>query len=223
MIEKDSFVKIEYTAKIASTGEVFDTTNEADAKAAGLQMQGGYGPVVIAVGAGQVVPGLEEAIQTAEVGKQTTVQVPVEKAFGERKQELMMLVPLSKFQKAGYDPKPGMVMELDGRPAVIQSITSGRVRVDFNPPLAGQALTYTFKVTEVIKDSKGKVTALAAQLPAVKVDMQGTVAVVEVASSVALSENYIQRKATFLSSVIGLVKDVTSVRVTEQFDRPKSN
>lgn len=220
MIEKNSFVKLEYTAKITSTGQVFDTTSEVDAKAAGLKMQDDYGPVVISVGAGQVVLGLEEAIQNADVGKEVTVQVPVEKAFGERKQDLIMLVPLSKFQKAGYDPKPGMVMELDGRPAVIQSISSGRVRVDFNLPLAGQEITYTFKVVELIKDTKSKVAALAAQIPVVKVDMQGSVAAIEVASDVALSENYVQRKANFLSSVISLIKDVTGVRVTEQFDRP---
>ena len=220
MIEKNSFVKLEYTAKITSTGEVFDTTREVDAKTAGIQMQGGYMPVVICVGAGQVVPGLDEAIQNADAGKDITVNIPVDKAFGERKQELMMLVPLSKFQKAGYDPKPGMVMELDGKPAVIQSITSGRVRVDFNPPLAGQEITYNFKVIEVIKETKGKVAALAEYVPAVKVDMQGTVAIVEVSSDTALSENYIQRKATFLTNVISLIKDVTAVRVTEQFDRP---
>lgn len=220
-IEKGCFVKVDYTGRIASTGEVFDTTSEDVAKAAGLKMDF-YKPVVIAVGAGQVVRGFDEAIENCEVGVEVTVQVPTELAFGERRQDLLMLVPLSKFQKAGFDPKPGMVMELDGKPAVIQAISSGRVRVDFNLPLAGQALVYSFKVLEVIKDAAGKVLALAERLPAVKVDVPKGVAIasVEVASEVALSEGYVQRKARFLSSVFSLVKEVNSVRVIEQFDRP---
>ncbi|MBN2518690.1 MAG: hypothetical protein JXB14_07605, partial [Candidatus Altiarchaeota archaeon] len=62
--------------------------------------------------------------------------------------------------KQGMTPVPGMVFEVEGRPARIQSVSGGRVMVDFNHPLAGKETEYKVKVREVAKTENDKIKYL---------------------------------------------------------------
>ncbi|MEW5955264.1 MAG: peptidylprolyl isomerase, partial [Candidatus Micrarchaeota archaeon] len=140
------FVRLEFTGKDAS-GKVFETTREQDAKAGGLfDPRAKYSPALVVVGRGHLLPGLDEALAGAEEGTEQNIVIPKEKAFGNRDPNLVRLVPLSQFKQANVEPLPGAVVELDGRRARVQSADGGRVRVDFNHELAGQDLSYSFKV-----------------------------------------------------------------------------
>jgi FKBP-type peptidyl-prolyl cis-trans isomerase 2 len=55
---------------------------------------------------------------------------------------------------------PGEYFDIDGMQAKIQSVSGGRVRVDFNNPLAGKALTYDLKVIRKIEEDKEKIEKL---------------------------------------------------------------
>ena len=68
--------------------------------------------------------------------------------FGKRKPELIRLVKISEFRKRGINPIPGLIVNINGFPAVILSVSGGRVLVDFNNPLAGK------KIKIVVKDIK---------------------------------------------------------------------
>jgi len=55
---------------------------------------------------------------------------------------------------------PGMILTLDGAIARVKSVTSGRVVIDYNHPLAGEQVIYSIKVHEVITDDKKKIEAI---------------------------------------------------------------
>jgi FKBP-type peptidyl-prolyl cis-trans isomerase SlyD len=56
---------------------------------------------------------------------------------------------------------PGLVVVLENNlPGRIQSVSGGRVRIDFNHELAGKTLEYELKIEEKIADEKDKIKAL---------------------------------------------------------------
>ena len=98
-VAKKDVIRLHYTGRIKETGEIFDTTYEDVAKEAGIYSEKGiYGPVPIAVGAGHVIKGLDEALEGLEVGKKYTIEVPPEKAFGRREEKSRRLCPVEESQ-----------------------------------------------------------------------------------------------------------------------------
>lgn len=165
-VEKGDVIKLRYTGKIKETGEIFDTTEEEVAKQAGIYKENGvYGPVPIAVGAGHVIKGLDEALEGLEVGKKYEIEVPPEKGFGKRDRKLIKTFTLGQFRRQGIIPFPGMPVEIEtesGRKLKgrVLTVSGGRVRVDFNHPYAGKHLVYEVEVVEKIDDPIEKVKAM---------------------------------------------------------------
>lgn len=164
-VKKGDLVRLEYTGKVAANGEVFETTDESVARKAGIyQADGIYGPKLILFGSGSVMPGVEEAILSCQEGVTANFTVPPEKGFGVRIPELARVMPEKEFSKQGVQPAPGMRLTMDGIFSRVKSVTSGRVVVDFNNPLAGESLLYSLKVIEVISDDRKKIDAILASL-----------------------------------------------------------
>jgi FKBP-type peptidyl-prolyl cis-trans isomerase 2 len=57
-------------------------------------------------------------------------------------------------------PIPGYVFNFDGKLAKILSANGGRVRVDFNNPLAGKTVIYSLNVKRVVSDLNEKIKSL---------------------------------------------------------------
>ena len=165
-VEKGDVIKLRYTGRIKETGEIFDTTDEEIAKKAGIYREDGvYGPVPIAVGAGHVIKGLDEALEGLEVGKKYEIEVPPEKGFGKRDRKLIKTFTLGQFRRQGIIPFPGMPVEIEtegGRKLKgrVLTVSGGRVRVDFNHPYAGKHLVYEVEIVEKIEDPIEKVKAM---------------------------------------------------------------
>lgn len=143
-MEKGSFVRINYVGKIKQTKEVFD--------------EGKNIPIII--GEGFVIKGLDEELEKMKVGERKVVEIPPEKGFGKRDSKLIKLIPLSEFKKNNTSPYPGMVIRANGLYGRVLSVESGRVKVDFNHPLAGKLLEYEIEIKEEIKDTEARVKAL---------------------------------------------------------------
>lgn len=160
-VAKKDVIRLHYTGKIKETGEIFDTTYEEVAKEAGIYREGAiYGPVPIAVGAGHVLKGLDEKLEGLKVGEKCKIELSPEKAFGKRDPKLIKTLTLGQFKRHGVHPFPGLEVEIDGRRARILSVSSGRVRVDFNHPYAGKTVIYEVEVVEKIEDPIEKVKGL---------------------------------------------------------------
>lgn len=159
MVAKGSLVKVEYEAW-TEDGELFDTTKRDVAKAHGKFSENVvYEPLPVLVGSGRVIPGFDEALEAADVGKEVDVTIGPGKAFGPRDPSKVDTVPFREFQKQEVTPYPGMRLQHQGKMATVTNVSPGRVRIDYNSPLAGKALRYKFTITEEVTDPEAKVRA----------------------------------------------------------------
>ena len=102
-------------------------------------------------GYGNTLPKIEQALEGQEPGFQATLALPPEDAFGLRDEDLMRTIPRSQFPPG---VKVGGQLEgrgSDGREQVfnVTKIKGDIVLLDGNHPLAGKALRFTVKVTDV--------------------------------------------------------------------------
>ncbi len=158
MLRKGDFVKIDYDAWIASNNKLFDTTSKSTAEKNGLE--GELGPQTIILGARHVIAGLDEEIQKHETGQEFEAVIPPDKAFGSRNPELIKLIPINEFRKRNMRPIPGLTLDFQGLQGIITSASGGRVRVDFNHPLAGRSVKYKVRILSQITDKKEQVQAI---------------------------------------------------------------
>jgi len=157
-MKEGDFIRIDYVGRIKDTGEIFDLTIEEVAKKEGIyDEKREYKPVPIIVGENFVINGLDRALINMNVGEKKTIELKPEEAFGERRAELIKVFPLSFFEKQNVKPEPGMIVNISGIYGRIQSCESGRVRVDFNNPLAGKDIIYEVEIKEVVEDDKNRI------------------------------------------------------------------
>ncbi|MGC9434685.1 MAG: FKBP-type peptidyl-prolyl cis-trans isomerase [Methanomicrobiales archaeon] len=155
-IREGDFILLRYTGRFDDT--VFDTTDEETARDEDIHNpEAHYGPIVIRVGSGHVIPGLDEALVGREKGEEGEVEVPPEKGFGERDEDLIESISITRFKDK---PKPGMRVKTDEREGVVVGVIGRRAKVDFNPPLAGETLHYTFTIDGVVEDPAEQIQGL---------------------------------------------------------------
>ena len=160
-MEEGDFIHIDYVGRISESNEIFDLTKENIAKENGIYNPNfKYGPVPVILGAHHIVKGLEDELVKMKIGQKKKITVRPEDALGKRNPELSRLIPLSEFKKRDIDPFPGMPIVQNGMRGRILSVSGGRVRVDFNHPLAGKTLEYDVKIEKKITGVKEKVMAI---------------------------------------------------------------
>ncbi|MHC6204319.1 FKBP-type peptidyl-prolyl cis-trans isomerase [Breznakiellaceae bacterium SP9] len=136
-ITKDRFVSFSYTLTDADK-QVLDSANEAE-------------PLVYLHGFGDIIPGLERALEGRNEGDSFVVTIPAADAYGQRDEDLVAEVPIKKFE--GEDIEVGMEFHArieDGYHAfIITRIEGDTVTVDGNPPFAGKDLTFDITILNV--------------------------------------------------------------------------
>ena len=102
-------------------------------------------------GLGNIIPGLEEALEGKIQGEKLNVSVPAAKGYGERNDQ--MVQELSKDQFGNEDAKPGMQFQAEGQHGpfivTVTKIEGDIITVDGNHPLAGVDLHFDVEITEV--------------------------------------------------------------------------
>ena len=160
-MKQGDFIEIDFTGRIAATNEIFDLTSEETAKSEGIyNPKQNYGPALVIIGARMVIPGVEKELLSMKVGEEKEFTVPPDKGFGFRDPRLVRVISIASFAKQRINPVPGMFVTIDNRQARVQSVSGGRVRVDFNNPLAGKELTYRMRIVKEIRPAKDKVSSL---------------------------------------------------------------
>lgn len=111
-------------------------------------------PATLALGTGELAPGLERCVDEAEAGKRCVFLLEPEQAFGERRAELLQDVPRAAFPY-GVALAPGAAVELSGAQGerlvgVVLEDAGEALRVDFNHPLAGRRLRFELEVLSVL-------------------------------------------------------------------------
>lgn len=161
IMQHGDFVEVDYVGRVKITGDVFDLTSEEVAKKEKIHdPKAPYGPALIIVGSQMTINGVMKELEQMNIGEERTFDVLPQEAFGLRDAKLIKILPASKFIENKINPVPGEYFDIDGMQAKIQSVSGGRVRVDFNNPLAGKALTYDLKVIRKIEEDKEKIEKL---------------------------------------------------------------
>ncbi len=160
-MKNGDFVEIHYVGKIKESGKIFDVTDETIAKKANIyNEETTYEPIQAIVGAGHVIKGLDESLLDIEVGETKAFEVTPDKGFGKRDSSLLQTMHLNDFKKHGVFPRAGLKIEVNGHWATVRSVSSGRVKLDFNHPLAGKTLLYELTVLNKIDDLNEKIGSI---------------------------------------------------------------
>ncbi|MEW4467867.1 FKBP-type peptidyl-prolyl cis-trans isomerase [Parasphingorhabdus sp. JC815] len=114
------------------------------------------GPQAIKLGDGAVFPQVEEKLTDMKVGDKETVAIECEKAFGPRREEMVIDIPRQNLP-ADTEPQPGMALQAqqeDGSTITLYvvSVNDQSVKADGNHPLAGQDISFDVTLRE-IKDA----------------------------------------------------------------------
>jgi len=153
--KKKKLVSINFTGKELLGGSVFDTNILEIAKSSGVfDEHRTYKPLDIIIGEKELLEGVENELASMAEGEKRIVKMLAKEAFGERKSELVRVVPLQNFLEQKINPFPGLVVRISNAVGKVQSVSSGRVRVDFNHPLAGRDIEYHVELVKEIKDKK---------------------------------------------------------------------
>lgn len=158
--KKGEFIELDYTGKFED-GTVFDTTLESVAKENNLDDENhSYKPLIICIGKGHLLKGLDDSISEKEIGKTYNIKLSPEQGFGKKSAKLIQLISTSKFRKDNIQPMPGMQVNVDGIIGIVKTVTGGRTIVDFNHPLSGRNLDYEVLIRRIIEDDSEKLAAL---------------------------------------------------------------
>ncbi len=213
------FFKVIYTGRDKTNNKIFDTNDEEVAKKEGVLTPGKkYEPILMIIGDNQLIPGFEEALKGMKPGESKTVEISPDKAYGERKEELVKLVPLKTFKDNNITPYPGMVIDIEGMPARIQSVSGGRVRIDFNHPLAGKTLIFDIKVVEKLEKKEDIAKAITESFfpGEVKVEIKDKEAIVSL-SKEATKLKDIQTRKLMVTKDLKKYVGVEKVKFNEEY------
>ena len=163
-MEDGTIVHVDYELYNNDTGDLIETTREAVAKEHDAHQENrSYEPMVCIVGGGQLIPGFEEALAGAKKGKETEVVIAPADAYGEKDAAQIETISIDKLIRAVQDPNSlyiGAPVTINGRQGQLSYLAAGRARIDYNHPMAGKSLKYSFNVVDVVEGKEDQVTAL---------------------------------------------------------------
>ena len=135
----------------------YTLTNNAGEK---LDSSIGAEPLAYLHGAGNIIAGLEDALNGKTAGDKFNVTIEPENAYGEKQAEMIQIVPKSMFD--GMDVEEGMQFqaEVSNGPGIITvvQIDGDEITIDGNHPLAGEALTFDVEVLHVRSATEDEVS-----------------------------------------------------------------
>ncbi|MCB8967981.1 MAG: peptidylprolyl isomerase [Chloroflexota bacterium] len=139
-VADDMVVGIDYTLRL-DDGEVVDSSADGE-------------PLEYLHGYGEIIPGLEKALQGLVVGDKKEVTIEPDDAYGEYDDESFQLVPLDIFPddlelEEGMelhmrDSETGQVLQ-----AFVAEVQEEAVLLDLNHPLAGETLIFNVEIVSL--------------------------------------------------------------------------
>jgi FKBP-type peptidyl-prolyl cis-trans isomerase SlyD len=169
-LQDGDFVELDYTARTVEDGTLVDTTDPEVAEEEGVDEEGReFESRVIVIGAGHVFESVEDDLLGKEAGDTATVTVSAGEAFGEYDESQVRTVSAEKLPED--ERYPGAHVDVDGEHGHVETIIGGRARVDFNHPLAGEAVEYEYEIVDVIEDRVEQATGMLSTAANVDLDV----------------------------------------------------
>ena len=138
-VKKNDKVKVHYTGRL-TTGEQFDSSAGRD-------------PLEFTVGAGQMIPGFDEAVEGMELNEKKTITLSPDQAYGPVHDQLINEVDRNQLPP-DMQPEVGqtlMASSPDGRQTRVQvtEVKENSITIDANHPLAGKELVFDIELVEI--------------------------------------------------------------------------
>ena len=138
--EAGNKVRVHYTGTL-DDGTQFDSSRQGD-------------PLEFELGAGQVIPGFDQAVVGMEVGETKQVRIPEDDAYGPHNPEMMFTTDKSQFAE-GVEPQVGQQFQAetpDGQPLflVVKDVNEEGIVMDANHPMAGKDLNFDLELMEIL-------------------------------------------------------------------------
>jgi peptidylprolyl isomerase len=113
----------------------------------------GSDPLTFTLGAGEVIPGFETAIEGMSTGEKKTETIPAGNAYGERRDELVFTIPREQLP-ADTEFEPGDMLRVgfpDGSSTEmhVTALDDASVTLDANHPMAGKNLTFELELVGI--------------------------------------------------------------------------
>ena len=110
-------------------------------------------PLTFVCMAGQMIAGFDAAVRDMEVGQTVNVRLEPAEAYGERREDMIVAVPIANMPGA-ENAQVGMRVMLGGpmgqpMPAVVYAKDAETITFDLNHEMAGKALNFEIELLEV--------------------------------------------------------------------------
>jgi peptidylprolyl isomerase len=137
--KKGNAVEVHYTGKLED-GSIFDTSVSR-------------APLGFTLGDGNMIKGFDTAVHGMAIGDKKTVSIPAADAYGERRDDMMIEVPVEQVP-ADIKPEIGMTLQLQGgngqpMPVVVTDINEEKIFLDANHQLAGKDLVFEIELVKI--------------------------------------------------------------------------
>ncbi len=108
--------------------------------------------------AGQMIAGFDAAVRDMEVGQTVNVRLEPAEAYGERRDDMIISVPIANMPGA-ENAQVGMRVVLGGpmgqpMPATVYAMDDTTITFDLNHEMAGKALNFEIELLEVSEDEE---------------------------------------------------------------------
>lgn len=133
-------VRVHYTGRLED-GTVFDTNEEGS-------------PMEFRVGDGELLKAFEQGVIGMTVGEKRTIPIPMEEAYGPRKEEMVFEYDRSRAPE-NFEAEIGQQLQMyraDGRPVNLTVIGKSEksFTMDCNHSLAGKDLIFDVRLEEIL-------------------------------------------------------------------------
>lgn len=135
-IEAGDIVTFNYEGKVED-GSTFHTFDEE--------------PLVVEIGSGGLVRGLEENLIGMAAGEEKSFSVTPEDGYGAENPALIQVLDAKLFTDAGMNPEAGTVIKTPHGNCHVTRVFDDKVEISYNHPLSGRTLDYQVKVINVTK------------------------------------------------------------------------
>lgn len=133
-------VKIHYTGKLQD-GTIFDSSKKRH-------------PLQFTIGEGKVIAGFEQAVIGMKTGELKTATIPVDQAYGPRRDEMIITMNRSQLPPEMI-PQVGQRLEVTQTDdqsflATVTEVNDATLKLDANHPLAGKELIFELELVGVV-------------------------------------------------------------------------
>lgn len=132
-------VKVHYTGKLKD-GTVFDSSTSRE-------------PLQFSIGAGNIIPGFEQAVVGMSPGESKIEEIPYAQAYGPHREDMVVEIERQQMP-ADLNPQVGQQLQIQkptgqAVPVTVTNVEGSKVTLDANHPLAGEDLIFEIQLLAI--------------------------------------------------------------------------